>query len=127
MTMKKSILILFWGIVAPLFTTTALAKTSLKADTEQTEKKEKKDSIYLYGLVKDKFTMRAVQKAFCTLMRSDSAVVDTAHVWCGKTYNMGFGHSEITEYVFKIKPEVADYIIKLEHPDYETAYTGMHR
>ena len=49
-----------------------------------------KDSIYVVGVVADGFTKAAVPKAFVTLMRQDSTVVDTMHVydahsWVSKT------------------------------------------
>ena len=82
-----------------------------------------KDSIYVSGTVADRFTKAAVPKAFVTLMNRDSTVVDTAHVseWNAYTYGIGKGAAN-TSYTFLISRNAHDYIIKVEHPNYETAY-----
>ena len=107
--------------IAALLAAPSFAKTAAKADTTQTEtgKKEEK-TIYFAGRIKDKFTKGAVPGVFVTLMKADSTVVDTMHVREYKSYSFGFGGSEETAYYFNIKPENANYIMKFEHPDYET-------
>ena len=105
-----------------LLALTIVSAMALQAQDNKKEKKEK-DSIYVYGYVRDKFTKRAVPKAFATLMRADSTVVDTMHVYSGRNYSYGFGSTEISHYAFKMLPEVGNFIIKLEHPDYETTFT----
>ena len=115
--MKKLFILL--TLMAMMVATVTLAKNE-----GNNEGKKDNDSIYIFGKVCDRFTSGAVPNAFCTLMRSDSTVVDTAHVWSGTTRSYGFGSKQISQYAFKIKPEVGDYIIKLEHPDYETTYVN---
>ena len=115
--MKKLFILL--TLMAMMVATVTLAKNE-----GNKEGKKDNDSIYIFGKVCDRFTSSAVPNAFCTLMRSDSTVVDTAHVWSGTTRSYGFGSKQISQYAFKIKPEVGDYIIKLEHPDYETTYVN---
>ena len=81
-----------------------------------------KDSLYITGIVADGFTKAAVTEAFVTLMRPDSTVVDTMHVHDSHTWVSGVGRSNaITRYGFQISREPQDYIIKVEHANYETA------
>ncbi|MBQ8486989.1 MAG: outer membrane beta-barrel protein [Prevotella sp.] len=84
-----------------------------------------KDSIYVYGIVADGFTKAAVPDAFVTLMRQDSTVVDTISVQDSHTWVSGVGRGNATSrYYFKISREPQDYIIKVEHPNYETAFAN---
>ena len=84
-----------------------------------------KDSIYVYGIVADGFTKAAVPDAFVTLMRQDSTVVDTISVQDSHTWVSGVGRGNATSrYYFKIAREPQDYIIKVEHPNYETAFAN---
>ena len=82
-----------------------------------------KDSLYIMGGVADGFTKAAIPDAFVTLMRTDSTVVDTLHVHKSHHYTSGVGRSAgTTEYYFQVNREPKDYIIKVEHPSYETAF-----
>ena len=84
-----------------------------------------KDSIYVYGIVADGFTKAAVPDAFVTLMRQDSTVVDTISVQDSHTWVSGVGRGNATSrYYFQISREPQDYIIKVEHPNYETAFAN---
>ena len=85
---------------------------------QETKKKEKK--IYLGGYVSDSFTKAYVPKDSLTIMvlRSDSAVVDTAEVYESKSYQ-GFTS---TYYGAEVPAKPAKYIIKATHPEYETTY-----
>ena len=82
-----------------------------------------KDSLYVVGGIADGFTKAAIPDAYVTLMRADSTVVDTMHVYKSHNYTSGVGRSAgTTEYYFKMNREPKDYIVKVEHPNYETAY-----
>ena len=82
-----------------------------------------KDSLYIVGSVADAFTKAAVKDAFVTLMRTDSMVVDTTRVYDSHTWISGVGRGNATSrYYFQISREPQDYIIKVEHPNYETAF-----
>ena len=82
-----------------------------------------KDSIYVVGVVADGFTKAAVPKAFVTLMRQDSTVVDTMHVYDAHSWVSGMGRGAATSrYYIRTSREPQDYIVKVEHPNYETAY-----
>ena len=84
-----------------------------------------KDSIYVYGIVADGFTKAAVSDAFVTLMRQDSTVVDTVHVYDSHTWLSGVGRGNATSrYYFQVSREPQDYIIKVEHTNYETAFAN---
>ncbi len=86
---------------------------------------ESKDSLYIIGSVADGFTKAAVPEAFVTLMRQDSTVVDTMHVHDSHTWVSGVGKGNATSrYYFQVSREPQDYIIKVEHPNYETAFTN---
>ena len=84
--------------------------------------KEKNDSLYLYGTVADGFTKAAVEKAFVTLMREDSTVVDTMRVYMWHSWSSGVGRSAgSSRYYFRVSRQPANYIIMVEHENYETA------
>ena len=86
---------------------------------------ESKDSIYVAGSVADGFTKAAVPDAFVTLMKTDSTVVDTMRVHDSHTWVSGVGRGNATtRYYFQIGREPQDYIIKVEHPNYETAFAN---
>ena len=110
---KKTILTCFRGFAIPVLAFiayTGYAQTS-------------KDSLYIMGAVADGFTKAAIPDAFVTLMRTDSTVVDTLRVHQRVYYTSGVGRSAgTTEYYFQVNREPKDYIIKVEHPNYETAY-----
>lgn len=83
-----------------------------------------KDSIFVMGYVADGFTKAAIPDAFVTLMRTDSTVVDTIKVQKQQSYTFGVGRGAAsTRYYFKMSRTPADYIIKVEHPNYETSFT----
>ena len=79
--------------------------------------KQEDNTIYMQGMVADGFTKAAIMDVKVILMREDSTAVDTteAHGYSSGTSN----------YVFRIKREPAKYILKAEHPNYETAYTNF--
>ena len=86
---------------------------------------ESKDSLYVIGSVADGFTKAAVPDAFVTLMKTDSTVVDTMRVHDSHTWVSGVGRGNATtRYYFQIGREPQDYIIKVEHPNYETAFAN---
>ncbi len=114
--MKKNII----PLLLALATLTAQGQT----DSTKTETKKEGRKIYLSGKVADGFTKAAVPDVFVTLMRQDSTVVDTMRVYRGSNYTWGIGRTEQTGYFFKIKPEPAQYILKFEHPNYETAFAN---
>jgi len=80
------------------------------------EKKERQ--IELWGHVKSAFIKQGILNTKMTLMNEDSVVVDTMTVF--EEWN-GSNKIEAT-YKFKIPAIRATYIIKAEHPDYETTY-----
>ena len=88
----------------------------------QAQVKEKKGrTIALWGHVKNSVTRIGIKDAFITLMREDSTVVDTMHVF--KQWSQG---KDDYAYRFNIPAHEQKYIIKAEHPDYETTYVNYH-
>ena len=90
------------------------------------QEKAKNDSlkrertIALYGHVKNSLTRVGIPDVLITLMREDSTVVDTMHVfkqWSGR------GKDDYA-YRFEIPAREQQYIIRAEHPDYETSYVN---
>lgn len=79
-------------------------------------------TISLYGHVKNSVTRVGIKDVFITLMREDSTVVDTMHVFKGWS---GRGKDDYL-YRFKIPAREQKYIIRAEHPDYETCYVNYH-
>ena len=83
------------------------------AQTDSTKVKTKKErKVELYGEVYDSFTKARI-KAFMTLMRPDSTVVDTMTCWAWGTNSY---------YEFKVPAKQADFIIKGTAEGYEDTY-----
>ncbi len=83
------------------------------------QSKKNERTIALWGHVKDSFTKGGIPGTKITLMSSDSIVLDTTTVFSG--------YGDVThnsDYMYRFsQPAVpAKFIIKAEHPDYETAY-----
>ena len=87
------------------------AQEKAKTDTLRKER-----TIALWGHVKNSLTRVGVKDAFITLMREDSTVVDTMHVF--KQWNNGT--KDDYAYRFDVPAREANYIIRAEHPDFET-------
>ena len=107
-------------IIAALF---ALVAVSAFGQTDSTKvKKEKENRIAVNGTVADSFTKAAIPDVKVTLLREDSTVVGTMHVWKMSSYS-GVGQSvSTTKYHFLVSREPAKYILKFEHPNYETTF-----
>ena len=104
----------------------ALGTLSAYGQTDSTKTKKKDDSLVLRGTVADGFTKASIRDVKVTLMQTDSTVVDTLTVWEGYNYSSGIGRSAGTTYYhFSVNREAARYIIKFEHPNYETAYVDF--
>ena len=84
---------------------------------QNTESKKKERTIALWGHVKNSLTRVGIADAFITLMQADSTVVDTMHVF--KQWSNG---KDDYAYRFNIPAREQQYIIRAEHPDYETCY-----
>ena len=84
-------------------------------------KGSKERTIALWGHVKNSVTRIGIKDAFITLMRDDSTVVDTMHVF--QQYSQGKADYV---YRFDIPAREQQYIIRAEHPDYETTYVDYH-
>jgi hypothetical protein len=94
-----------------------------QVDSTKTRKEKK---IYLYGTVADGFTKAAIPDVKVILMRADSTVVDTTEVWESYGYSSGIGRTSGTSrYGFEVSRQPARYILKCEHPNYETAYADF--
>ena len=91
------------------------------AQNEQTDstKVKKERTIALWGHVYDHVTKAGISDAFITLMRSDSTVVDTMHVFSQGQYN---ATKPDVAYRFSIPAHPQKFIIRAEHPDYEPCY-----
>lgn len=82
-------------------------------------KQKKERTISLWGHVKDSFTKAGIVGSCITLMTPDSVVVDSM-----QAFNMGnYAATKVdVGYRFHIPAREAKYIIRAEHPDYETTY-----
>ena len=90
------------------------------------EKRQKDKTIFLHGTVADGFTKAALTDVKVILMREDSIAVDTTETYESYGYSSGIGrHPSTSHYYFNIKREPAKYILKAEHPNYETAYANF--
>ena len=90
------------------------------------EKKQKDNRIYLHGTVADGFTKAAIKDVTVILMRPDSTAVDTTKTYESYGYSSGIGRTPSTSrYYIRIQRDPAKYIVKAEHPNYETAYADF--
>ena len=104
--------------------TIIIALVAMTAGAQETnqEAQKKERTIALWGHVKNSLTRVGIKDVFITLMREDSTVVDTMHVfqqWSGR------GKDDFA-YRFNIPAREQQYIIRAEHPDYETTYVDYH-
>jgi hypothetical protein len=88
---------------------------AVNKETKEKEKKEKK--VYLWGYLSDSFTRAYIPDVKVVVLRSDSSLVDSAHV-----ENGGYGGFKSSEYYLEVPAKPAKYIIKATHPDYEITY-----
>ena len=107
-----------------LIFTMAFAACFAAAQAQEANKEGQKQerTIALWGHVKNSITRVGIKDVFITLMREDSTVVDTMHVfqlWSGK------GKDDFA-YHFDIPAREQRYIIRAEHPDYEPCYIDYH-
>ena len=113
---KQTIITMFFALVA----------MAVYGQEDTTKVKKKNNTISMYGTVADGFTKAAIPDVRVTLMNADSTVVDTVKVWKNYSYSSGIGRSAgTTRYYFQISREPARYILKFEHPNYETAFTDF--
>ena len=105
----------------------ALVAVAAYGQTDGGKAKKKKDNmIGLSGTVADGFTKAPIPDVKVILMREDSTAVDTTKVWEYHSYSSGIGRSPgKTDYNFLVSREPARYILKFEHPNYETAYADF--
>ena len=111
--MKKGILILFL----------ALGVSALWAQKKDSIPTKKERNIWLHGRVCDSFTKAPVPKGgLASLLRLDSTVVqDTIRLMERNSYMTGSRRTVSVEYPLVIHGP-GKYIIKVEHPNYETTY-----
>ena len=106
--------------------TALLALVAVAGLAQEKEKKQKNNRIHMYGTVADGFTKAAVMGVKVILLREDSTAVDTTETYESYGYSSGIGrHPSTSHYYFNIKREPAKYILKAEHPNYETAYADF--
>ena len=104
-----------------------LAVLAVYGQTDSTMvKKKKEDWISMYGSVADGFTKAIIPDVKVILMHEDSTVIDTTTVWESHSWSSGIGRTlGMTRYYFRINREPAKYILKFEHPNYETAFANF--
>ena len=107
-------------IFRKIFTLCLLATICGGLQAQDAQKTER--TIALWGHVKNSITRVGIKDAFITLMREDSTVVDTMHVFQQWT---GLGKDDFA-YRFDIPAREQRYIIRAEHPDYEPCYVDYH-
>lgn len=104
---------------------TKVDTTKVDSTKVESPKVKKGDLISLRGTVADGFTKAAIPEVTVTLMREDSTVVSKMQVWKMSHYS-GAGRSvTTTNYSFAISRQPAKYILKMEHPNYETAFADF--
>ena len=112
--MKRTAITLIFALIS----LTAGAQESNSPTPDSTKTKER--TIALYGHVKNSLTRVGIPDVLITLMREDSTFVDSMHVY--KQWS-GQGKDDYA-YRFEIPAREQQYIIRAEHPDYETTYVN---
>lgn len=127
--MKKSILILFLALIVSVLwaqkkteNSISVKKDSLSAKKDTLSAKKERN-IWLHGRVCDSFTKAPVPKdGRASLLRGDSTIVqDTISLMERNSYMSGSRRTVSVDYGLIIHGP-GRYIIKVEHPNYETAY-----
>ena len=114
-------------LAAALFALVAMVAYAQK-DSTKVKKKRVYDYIAVNGSVADGFTKAAIPDVKVILMRADSTVIDTMKVWKDERYSYRIGKTGYrTRYYFHVKREAAKYILKAEHPNYETTYVDYNQ
>lgn len=104
--------------IVTLLTAFLVLSVSVAAARQQSGATKKQRTYRLWGHVKDSFTKVGIPDVKITLMQADSTVVDTFIVSCNysDTWNKDYW------YFFDRPAMPARFIIKAEHPDYETCF-----
>ncbi len=106
-----------------LLATFAIAAYSQTDSTKVKKKKEKFEWISIQGIVADNFTKMGILDVKTTMMKEDSTVICTSEVYGGYGGDNG-EPARTTHYYFGVSREPAKFILKFEHPNYETAYVN---
>ena len=114
--MKKVFLL----VLLAIFAIAAYGQTD---STKVKKKKEKFEWISIQGIVADNFTKMGILDVKTTLMKEDSTVISTSKVYGGYVGDNG-EPARTTHYHFGVSREPAKFILKFEHPNYETAYVN---
>ena len=115
--MKKQLSTILLLLVLLSGHTMAQQQDSVAVNKETKEKEKKEKKVYLWGYLSDSFTRAYIPDVKVVVLRSDSSLVDSAHV-----ENGGYGGFKSSEYYLEVPAKPAKYIIKATHPDYETTY-----
>ena len=112
--MKKLLLLAFLANTA----------TFMLAQNEPQDKKQSptERTVSLWGHVKNFLTREGIPNALITVMRPDSSVIDTL-----RTFNMGNWQATKNDagYRLKVPARPQKFIIRAEHPDFETTYVDF--
>lgn len=95
-----------------------VVRTARTKSLQVQEYTENERRISLWGHVRDNVTRIGIDDTFITLMKSDSTVVDTMRVF--GMGNWDGGNKYDVAYRFQIPARPQKYIIRAEHPEYET-------
>ena len=97
-----------------------------QTDSTKVKKKKKIDWVSVHGTVADSFTKMGILDVKTILMKEDSTVISTSKVYESYGYSSGIGETaRNTRYYFSISRKPAKYIMKFEHPNYETAFVDF--
>ncbi len=105
-------------LTMPLLAQEVVVRTNRTKSLQAQVSTDNERKISLWGHVRDNITRVGINDAFITLMTSDSTVVDTMRV-----FGMGQwdgGNKFDVAYKFRVPARPERYIIRAEHPEYET-------
>ena len=112
--MKKLLLLVLLASTAILMLAQNEPQDKKQPSTERT--------VSLWGHVKSFLTREGIPNALITVMRPDSSVIDTL-----RSFNMGNWQATKNDagYRLKVPARPQKFIIRAEHPDFETTYVDF--
>ena len=112
--MKKLLLLVLLASTATLMLAQNEPQAKKQPSTERT--------VSLWGHVKNFLTREGIPNALITVMRPDSSVIDTL-----RSFNMGNWQATKNDagYRLKVPARPQKFIIRAEHPDFETTYVDF--
>ena len=109
-------------LLAVLASTALTVPAQHESNSSEKAAKTQERTVSLWGHVKNFLTREGIPNALITVMDQDSVVIDTL-----RTFNMGNWNATKNDagYRLKVPARPQRFIIRAEHPDFETTYVNF--